>query len=232
MDNEKVWENIHAQRAWGRYPNEELVKFIGREFFKLPMADRKKIKICELGVGQGANSWFLMREGFDTFGIDISRSALKKFRERLKEENLDVNDFENRFKLGDIKKIPFEDNKFNVVIDIATVWCVSYLEHSKVYGEVYRILQENGLFFTWHILENSWGDNKNYSIDKNTVGNVEEGPLSNQGVVYFAKYEDLVSLLEKNKFQVIDKIFLERTYQNMEKSLKFAIIISKMEMSS
>jgi len=30
-----VWEKIHSQREWGKYPNEELVRFIGKNFFNL-----------------------------------------------------------------------------------------------------------------------------------------------------------------------------------------------------
>lgn len=73
-----IWEQIHSQRAWGRYPNEELVKFIGKNFFRIPKEERQNIKILELGCGQGANLWFLAKEGFDVYGIDISPSAIKK----------------------------------------------------------------------------------------------------------------------------------------------------------
>ena len=96
-----VWEKILQEREWGKYPNEEFVRFIGRYFFNLGKDERKKIKICELGVGQGANVWFLLRENFDVYGIDISSTALKKLKRRLEMDyNItSLDNFENRFKV-------------------------------------------------------------------------------------------------------------------------------------
>lgn len=225
--NKEIWEETHSTRGWSRYPNEELVRFIGSNFFRIPREDRKKIRILELGIGQGANVWFLLRENFDVYGIDISKSAIKKTFKRLKDENLFNVELEKHLKVGDIRKLPFDNENFDVVIDIATTWYVSYTEHNKAYKEILRILKKNGLFFTWHVLKDSWGDDGINYIDKDTKKNVTEGPLSNTGIQYFAKYEDLIDLLESNGLKIIEKETLERSYENMQKSLKYAIIIAK-----
>lgn len=82
MDNEvcRNWyehsynsEKLAAQR---RYPNEELCRFMGRTWFQLPRAARHDVKILELGCGSGANLWMLKREGFDTYGLDLSPEAI------------------------------------------------------------------------------------------------------------------------------------------------------------
>jgi len=221
------WEKIHREKEWGKYPNEELIRFVGRNFFKYEINKRKNIKILELGVGQGANVWFLLREGFDVYGIDISPTAIEKMKNRLNNEGFVLNDFNCRFKVGDIRKIPFEDSYFDVVIDVATTWYVSYIDHKKVYNEIYRVLKNQGLFFTLHILKGSWGYNKSKLIDKDTVIDVEEGPLANQGVQYFAEYNDLIELLQNSGFKIVEKEILIRSYENMTKFLKFAIIICK-----
>ena len=54
------------------------MRFIGRNFFKIPLDERNEIKILEIGCGQGSNLWFLAKEGFDVYGIDISPSAIQK----------------------------------------------------------------------------------------------------------------------------------------------------------
>jgi len=224
-----VWEKIHQEREWGKYPNEEFVRFIGRYFFNLGKDERKKIKICELGVGQGANVWFLLKEHFDVYGIDISSTALKKLKRRLEiDYNITcLDNFENRFKVGDIRNIPFSDAMFDVVADVATTWYVSYNDHKKVYREINRILKPGGLFFTFHILKGSWGYDENNLIDKDTVLSVKEGPLANQGVIYFADYKDLINLLVSAGFSIIEKEILIRSYENMTKFLKFAVVIAK-----
>ncbi len=178
-------------------------------------------------MGQGANGWFLIRENFDVYGINISKTAIRKFKKRLLEEQLLMEVFNNRFKVADIRDILFEDCYFDVIIDVATTWYLTYTEHNKVFKEIYRLLKKGGLFFTWHILKGSWGDNEKTYVDKDTVKSVEDGPLKYEGVTYFAKYDDLIDLLEKNGLKIINKIFLERTYENMQKSLKYAIIYSK-----
>ena len=201
--NKEIWEKIHSTRDWGRYPNEELVRFIGRNYFKLLKRERKKIKILELGIGQGANVWFLIREGFDVYGIDMSKSAVNKTYKRLREEDLYSEKLKDHFKMSSILNIPFKDRKFDVIIDIATTWYVTYTDHNKLYKEINRVFKKNGLFFSWHILKGSYGDDgKNY-IDKDTKEKVEEGPLSNTGIQYFAQYKDLINLLESNGLKII-----------------------------
>ena len=57
------WNRIFAERRWGQYPSEELVRFIARTF---PDAEqRRESRALEVGCGPGANLWYLAREGFD-----------------------------------------------------------------------------------------------------------------------------------------------------------------------
>ena len=57
MSWDDQWETLFASRAWGRYPPEELVRFVARSFGDAP--DRASVRILELGCGPGANVWFL-----------------------------------------------------------------------------------------------------------------------------------------------------------------------------
>ena len=54
------WEEVFRSRKWGRYPPEELVRFIATHFkdTRSPPAT-----ILELGCGGGANTWFMARQG-------------------------------------------------------------------------------------------------------------------------------------------------------------------------
>ncbi|OVE74930.1 hypothetical protein BVX95_00705 [archaeon D22] len=227
MTSSNIWEDIHFHKSWGKYPNEEVIRFVGKNFFRLPTEERKKIKILDLGLGQGSNSLSLIKEGFDVYGIDIAPSGISKFKKRLEEENVIVEDFDDKFKVGDIREIPFLNSVFDVVIDCATTWYVSHTEHKLVYKEINRVLVDDGLFFSWHILKNSWGYSEDSLIDKNTLKMVEEGPLANQGISYFADYDDLIELLNNNDFKIEEKEKLTKSYENMTKTLKYAIIHAK-----
>ena len=70
------WESLFKKRDWGVYPNEELIKFIAKHYYKV--SNRYKIKILELGCGPGANIWYLAREKFNVHGIDGSKTAINK----------------------------------------------------------------------------------------------------------------------------------------------------------
>ena len=222
-----VWEKIHSEREWGKYPCEELVRFIGSKFFKIPRENRKNISVLEIGTGQGANVWFFARENFDVYGIDISHSAIEKMKERLSEENILINDFDSRFIICDMKKkFPF-DKQFDIIIDCATTLCSTYNEHFHIYKEVYRALKPNGYFWLYHVLKNSWGYATGKEIDKDTFDNTMEGPLANQGTIYYADMCDLLNILKSTGFTIENKEILNRTYENTARQLSFVIITAK-----
>ena len=87
MSNVKIFydkiylsEGFKAQRL---YPNEELLRFLGVNFFsKSEKKDRKKIKVLEIGCGCCANLWMISKEGFDAYGIDISKEAALEISKR------------------------------------------------------------------------------------------------------------------------------------------------------
>ncbi|UWN33353.1 hypothetical protein AEI09_06520 [Campylobacter jejuni] len=84
--NAQIWENIFSQKEWGKYPSENLIRFIAKNFYNVK--DRSKINILELGLGTGANLWFCAKEGFSVSGIEWSKTGVERFKQRLENENL------------------------------------------------------------------------------------------------------------------------------------------------
>ena len=210
-----VWEKIHSQRAWGKYPNEELVRFIGRNFFKIPKKERRNIRILEVGCGQGANLWFLAKEGFDVYGIDISPSAIKKAEKYLGE----AYNVKADLRVVDARELPYENQFFDVVIDCATIQHFSFKDHKKVYKEVYRILKLRGYFWSFHISKGSWGYGTGNLIDYETFDNLSEGPLAGVGIICLISDRDLKNLLLEVGFKNngIEKYIL--TYENQQREI-------------
>lgn len=79
-----IWEKIHSSQKWGMYPPEHIIRFIARNYYS---KDRSQTKILDFGCGQGANTWYLAREGFDVYAFDGSESACKKSLTYLATEN-------------------------------------------------------------------------------------------------------------------------------------------------
>lgn len=84
--------------------------------------------------------WFLSR-GYEYFGVDISKEvvklARKNFRGKVKSSH---------FKYGDIRKLPFKNNTFDVVFSFGTIEHIR--ENFKAVCEAYRVLKPGGIFIT------------------------------------------------------------------------------------
>ena len=70
-----------AQR---RFPNEELCRFMGRNFFGMSPEERATKRIVETGSGSGANLWMIAAEGFDAVGVFFGLASVRiaKLRQR------------------------------------------------------------------------------------------------------------------------------------------------------
>ncbi len=47
---DEVWENIHATQEWGKYPSEQVIRFVARNYYG---KERHSIKMLDFGVGGG-----------------------------------------------------------------------------------------------------------------------------------------------------------------------------------
>jgi ubiquinone/menaquinone biosynthesis C-methylase UbiE len=220
---EDRWEDIHSQRAWGKYPNEECVRFIGRNFFKNPREERKNIKILEVGCGQGANIWFLAKEGFDVYGIDISPSAIRKAEKYLSE----AYNVKADLKVADARELPYGNNFFDIAINCASIQHLPFKDHENVYNEINRVLKQEGYFWSFHIAKGSWGYGTGNLIDYETFDNLSEGPLADVGITCMLSDKDLKSQLLEGGFEInsIEKYGL--TYENQQREIIYWIIDAK-----
>lgn len=202
MSNE--WERIHSERAWGKYPTEPVIRFVARNFYK---KDRRNIRLLDYGCGQGANTWFLAREGFDTYAFDGSPSAVKKAKQLLEEDGLYAH-----FDVMDGVNIKYENNFFDGVIDSACVGHNKIDDIKKMYSNIYRILKVNGRLFTTFFSTETSGFGTGEQIDCNTFKRITNGPLKGLGVVHFWERDELRAIIEALGF--VDINIEKSTYTN------------------
>jgi len=145
----KNWYNHSYQtqglKAQRRYPNEELCRFMGRNFFDkdIPFESRKNIKILELGCGSCANLWMIAREGFDAYGCDLSESAIEIGKTVLKSWETSAN-----LRVANMMATPYQSNNFDVVIDVLSSTCLNKADYVIFQAEAKRLLKQDGLFFS------------------------------------------------------------------------------------
>ncbi|TVR28810.1 MAG: class I SAM-dependent methyltransferase [Balneolaceae bacterium] len=98
-------------------------------------------KVLDLGCGRGRHSITLARRGYDVTGIDLSKQAVKKAREKASALGLD----NLTFHIGDMREpLPF---RFDAVLNLFTTfgYFLDDLENAKVLQSVNKMLQTDGM---------------------------------------------------------------------------------------
>jgi ubiquinone/menaquinone biosynthesis C-methylase UbiE len=126
-----------------RYPNEELCRFVARNFWSASPSHRKRVRVLDVGCGWGANLWMLAHEGFETWGIDLSRNALRHSVTRLTDFGLRA-----RLAVADMGRMPFRDASFDVVVDVFSSNSFDDQGFSRFLDEVARVATPEALYFS------------------------------------------------------------------------------------
>ncbi len=183
-----VWESIyHEGKALNRYPFDQVVSFLYRNFDR--SKPRAETKILEIGCGAGNNLWFAAREGFTVSGVDGSPSAVEFARKRFADEGL-----QGDLRVADFIALPFEADSFDFVIDRAALTCSGLSAARKTVAEVRRVLVPGGKFFF-----NPYSDRHSSHAsgrpgpDGLTV-DISGGTLVDIGPIYFYGRHDLEAL--------------------------------------
>ncbi len=110
----------------------------GRITFDLLKQYKKGDKILEAGCGLGNWLFIFEKMGFKPFGIDLSLASLETAREYCQNNNLKLS-----FLLGDVRKIPFKDNYFDIVVSYGVI--EHFVNSKDAVMEFYRVLKPGGV---------------------------------------------------------------------------------------
>jgi SAM-dependent methyltransferase len=197
---DSVWETIFQSQSWGKYPGEDLIRFVARNFYNCP--ERSLIKILEVGCGPGANLWYLAREGFEVYGVDGSPTAIQLAQSRLDEE---CPRWQGHLTIGDVTALPFADEVFDAVIDNECLCCNSYDVAIDIYSEMFRVAKPGGKLFSRTFAKGSWGDGAGTPAGHNAWF-CSEGILAGKGLTRFTSLEEIENLMPKWKVESIELI--------------------------
>lgn len=186
---DSFWEkSIYASgKHFNLYPYDSVVSFIFRNYPREKL--RNEINILEIGCGAGNNLWFMSREGFRTYGIDISQTAISFAQKRFASENLPV-----ELKVGSFLELPWANETMDLCIDRCSLACVSFSDQIKAIQEVKRVLRPGGLFFYNGYSDKHISAHHGYKSDDGRVVNIDRGTLQGVGGIGFLSPTDVYSL--------------------------------------
>ncbi len=189
MSWDPVWEEIFQNNEWGKYPGEDVIRFVARNFYSAP--NRSEVKILEMGCGPGANLWYMAREGFNITGVEGSETAVAKANQRLDKE---VPHWQGEVIQGDVTHMHYQDNSFDAVLDIGVTPANSFTASQQIFAEASRVLKPGGKLYSRCLAVGCWGDGTGEQLAKNTF-HVAVGPLQGKGLIRFTDKEDISTLL-------------------------------------
>ena len=202
---DSVWEQIFTSQAWGRYPGEDVIRFVARNFYATP--DRASVRFLEVGFGTGTNLWFLAREGFSANGIEGSKSAEAIARKRLDNECPEWSAAPRNGELivGDMMKLKWPDATFDALIDSEAVYCNDFEESCRIYREMHRVTKPGGKLFVRTFATGCWGDGIGTAVGTRRYI-ADAGPMAGKGPSRFTAEEELVELLGPYKINEVNLI--------------------------
>lgn len=217
---DEIWEQIHQEQEWGKYPQEEVIRFVARNYYHM---ERSAVKLLDAGCGTGAVTWFLAREGFAVSGFDGSATALQRALNRLKEEG-----YAAALKVGDAAEIPFEDGSFHGIIDSAMIYANKVDAIKAILKECCRVLKPGGKLFSTGLFKiGMTGYGSGEIIEENTFREVTEGPCAHRGTAHFFDREEILVLWTSAGFQNIIIDSVSRTDRNGTVKIDYFMVESE-----
>lgn len=196
---DRVWENPD-----GWYPNEFIVRFLAKYARKRTGLDTYQVRnddikrVLDLGCGCGRHLIMLAREGYDTYGLDISQRAIAFAQQWLEREGLKAD-----LRVGSAMKLPYGEGSFDLVISHGVLDHMYWKDARKATKEVARVLRSRGLFYVDLVSTRESGYGQGRQIDQWTYF-VPEG-IEVETVQRFYEFEHIFELL-KNSFEVLDVV--------------------------
>ncbi len=180
-------ENVYAKgRQLNRYPYDTVVSDV---FRWSAGRSRTALRVLEVGSGSGNNLWFLAKEGFQTAGIDLSKTAVEYARNYLGEEGLKAD-----IRVGDIATLPWSGGSFDLVIDRIAITHNSDEQIQKMFDEVLRVLSDEGMFLSVML---AWDHPAHFSgqeTSHHAFQNFADPIFAEAGLTYFADKKDIYRL--------------------------------------
>ncbi|MDO8667842.1 MAG: class I SAM-dependent methyltransferase [bacterium] len=208
------WEELYKEGGRrGKYPNEDVIRFIQKYF---PDREaRKNIKILDWGCGTGRHVFYLAKEGFSAYGAEVSVSAVKITNKWLAEEKL-------KAQVDKINGLvtPYPDHYFDAIIECAVLQHNRRGQIKKIISEMERILKPGGRIFSLCKTKRDSLYKGGARMEKDTY--YIKNFVETQTIIHFFDKKELKS--QWRQFGDIKIEYTERTINNMARKVSHFIV--------
>jgi len=189
------WDSVYSKRFGGMWsPDEGVVRFtarflqrrVGIEAYDVK---RRVGKILDAGCGNGRHVLFFAEQGYDVYGLDITREAVEMATAWLNRRGLKAH-----LELGDIKNMSFEDKFFDVVICYGVLDHIRFSEAKEAIQEIRRVCTPGAYFYITLRSTRDSEFGRGQEIEKNTF-TLQEG-YEKGFIQHFFDLEEINELLE------------------------------------
>jgi SAM-dependent methyltransferase len=216
--NEKAWFQIHKQGPYTQYPSSDAIGFFKN------IKNKYNKSVLELGCASGNMQVFFRKEGFDSYGIDLSKEAINFAKKLLKNNKLfnghlfcqDMTDLHNQ-----------KNNFFDIIFDYNSISCLPLYLIEKTFDQInlkmktfnsynkiknltdyYKIINNpknsrggGGVLIT-NLYSKKTKIKNSRMINKNTIFVNSAGKTRNYTMTLF-NFSEAKNLLNKKNFKII-----------------------------
>ncbi len=220
MSQEHVWEREYRKPKLltkQNKPQNDTVRFV--EFLKKKAKVKAEgLRVLDLGSGAGRNSFYFAKLGNQVSGLEISKTAIDVARSFARDANLRI-DYK-RQTIGDI--FPYENNTFDIVLDVVSSNSLTEIEREIYLSEVNRVLKPGGYFFvkalsktgdlnTKYLLKQFPGKEKD-TYKMPDLGVVERVWSEKDFIEYYSKFFKILKIGRKTNYPRMNDRSYKRNY--------------------
>lgn len=104
----------------------------------------KSGKFLELGCGAGETTLWFAEIGYESYGVDISPTAVEWAKEKAAEQNLKAD-----FRVGNVIELEsYEHNYFDFILDAHCLHCIIGEDREQFLKNTFRVLKKDGFFMS------------------------------------------------------------------------------------
>lgn len=133
----KIWPSFNSSFERSIYLHKKEREVLYNILLKY---SKEEDKILDVGCGIGIESVFLAKKGRKVWAVDKDLEPLKIAKEYSQKEKTKIN-----FKKADATKLPFKDEKFDMVFSIAMLHFLPQKKFEKAISEQIRVLKKGGI---------------------------------------------------------------------------------------